>query len=158
MAIDNSYQLVSNKDVRYVLTTAVGEFELTTANITSESETNGAEVHRNAAGKADGFIFGDSDGGEFSLELAYYEVQQIFGPARLLGIPWVKVPFTLTAKLPLITPDLESGGEVTAYGPERMVVYEGCRITGNVDTATGNDESRIVTLSCGYLKKKSVGG
>jgi hypothetical protein len=157
MARDNSYNLISNKDVVYVLTAAHGEFELMTAEVSSESENNGAEAHRNAAGNVDGFIFGDSEGGEFTLELAYYEAQQIFGAARLLGVPWSKVPFTLTAKLPLTEPDLESGGEITAYGPERMVVYQGCRITGNVDTSTGGDENRKVTLPCGYIKKKAVG-
>jgi hypothetical protein len=157
MATDKSYQLVSNKDVAYVLTTTHGEFELMTAEISSESESNSAEMHRDAAGNPDGFIFGDSEGGEFTLELEHYEVQSIFGAARLAGIPWAKIPFVLTAKLPLTEPDTENGGEITAYGPERMVVYEGCRVTGNPDTSTGNDENRKVSLPCGYIKKKVVG-
>lgn len=159
MAHDTTWKEISNKDIRWAMTlTHQGSpMDLHTIEFSgSLTETNSAEMIRNGAGKPIGRQAGDSGGGSFSFSLAWYEFHQLFGLARLAGARYCDIPFVLTGLLPLTEPDTDNGGEITAYGADRMIVLGSCWISGDVPSELSPDSTAKITVDCQCLDVKQI--
>jgi len=144
---------INNNDIKATLVVGGRQINLTTLDLGSFSRVISSTMTRDGSGKPNGYKFGESGGGEFTLKLEKWEADKCFPPEGYTDEVLKRTRFTLSLKMPIQVKDDETGEVRVDYGATRQVVYSDCAVTGNFDDSMGQGEQYLVSLPCSFLAR-----